>query len=342
MNKLLFLQNQFDNINPNTSMKYLITSLLLLCLLSCGKENSPEIDTQLPPTANTSSQRVDHIEYFGFTLVDTYWDDPSDSEVKTNYADEIHPFCNMADLIMIQPTDDIVQRVELLHSLDMKALIHMNELFFELVDGNGPSGANYDLRKNYEDRWCDFITVNKSILNKEKIGTFYVGEEPTWNGISFEELDIVTNLIKADYPDIPVMIIEAFPVLDQLQIPEQADWIGFDHYFIKNPRTSPQFQREWRTIKSKRSHPSQRFVLIMDTHYIDWAHGDFGGIELDEMDDVANNYYDLAKEEEDVIGLIGYFWPNGFDIPESIGARGMPQDIKEEYERIGKEITGKE
>jgi hypothetical protein len=59
------------------------------------------------------------------------------------------------------------------------------------------------------------------------------------------------------------------------------------------------------------------------------------------MNEVANNYYDLAKSDEKVIGILGYFWPNGFEIPESNGARGMPQNVKTEYERIGKEITGK-
>ena len=79
----------------------------------------------------------------------------------------------------------------------------------------------------------------------------------------------------------------------------------------------------------------------MDTHYIDWAHGDYGNIALDQMGDVADNYYTLAKADEQVIGILGYFWPNGFDIEGSIGARGMPQSVKDQYEQIGKEITGK-
>lgn len=80
----------------------------------------------------------------------------------------------------------------------------------------------------------------------------------------------------------------------------------------------------------------------MDSHYIDWAHGDFGNIDLDKMDEVANNYYQLAKNDTLSIGLLGYFWPNGFDIPGSIGARGMPNKVQEKYKEIGKEITKKE
>ena len=79
----------------------------------------------------------------------------------------------------------------------------------------------------------------------------------------------------------------------------------------------------------------------MDAHYIDFAHGDFGGIELNEMGEVANSYYELAKAEPKVVALLGYFWPSGFDQPNAIGARGMPEKVKSEYTRIGKEITGK-
>ena len=79
----------------------------------------------------------------------------------------------------------------------------------------------------------------------------------------------------------------------------------------------------------------------MDTHYISSLHGDFGGIALNEMDVVANSYFELAKSEPKTIAILGYFWPSGFDSPESIGARNMPENIKENYIRIGKEITNK-
>jgi len=79
----------------------------------------------------------------------------------------------------------------------------------------------------------------------------------------------------------------------------------------------------------------------MDSHYIPEIHEDLAGIELDEMADVVQSYYQLAKSDTTVIALLGYFWPNGFDVPESIGARGMPEPVVEEYARIGKEITGK-
>ena len=179
-------------------------------------------------------------------------------------------------------------------------------------------------------------------MTSNHIAAFYIGEEPTWNGISFAELDLITSLIKSEFPNIPIIIIEAHPALDDLQIPKLVDWVGFNHYFIKNPNTNIEFQKDWQTLKYKLSDPKQRIMVIMDSHYIDNAHGDFGNIDIHEMGDVAYNYYELAKNDKLVIGILGYFWPNEFDIPGSIGARGMPDHVKAEYEQIGKMITKKQ
>ena len=313
-------------------MKYTFFTTILLCsFISCKKDRQPVPAEPL----NT------HLEYFGFSIVDTYWDDPTDDESKTNYADEVFSFCNVADILVLDGSEDITQRILDMHRYDMQALLHFNELFFELVDTNSASGANYDLRTDYENRWTRFKDNHLTVLTPEYIAAFYVGEEPTWNGISFFELNEVTNLLKRDFPEIPIMIIEAYPALRDLQIPEKADWIGFDRYFIKDPNINTEFQEDLSILKSRRSNSSQRIFLIMDSHYIDWAHGGFGGIDLLEMGEVANNYHRLAQNDDNIIGLIGYFWPNGFDTPGSIGARGMPSTVKDVFRKIGKEITGK-
>ncbi|MTE25752.1 hypothetical protein [Winogradskyella ouciana] len=313
-------------------MKSILTYILIFCILfACKKEDE----------SSTFENTNAHIEYFGFTIVDTFWDDPTDSEAKTNYADEIHNFSNIADILIVNPNDNIVQRAQTFADMDLKAILHLNELFFELIDNNSPSESNYNLRTDYQERWNEFKTINQSIINNNYVGTFYIGEEPTWNGITFTELNAVAQLLQTEFPNIPTMIIEAYPSLNDLQVPETIDWIGFDRYFVENPNTNVQFQQDWNTLKSKLSNPNQKIMVILDSHYINWAHGDFGNIELTRMNIVAQNYYELAKSDEKVIGVLGYFWPNGFDIPESIGARGMPQNVKMEYERIGKEITGK-
>ncbi|WP_296384730.1 hypothetical protein [Winogradskyella sp.] len=307
----------------------LIFSILLL--ISCDKENQSE------QTINST-----HIKYFGFTLIDTYWDDPTDNQTKTNYIDEVYEFSNIADILVVNPSDDIISRMTEMNNLQVKSVLHISEIFFELVGNSSASGLEYDLRADYQTRWNEFMSINSLHINQNLIQTFYLGEEPTWNGITFSELKSATDYIKQALPNIPIMIIEAYPAVDELQIPNSVDWIGFDHYFIKDPKTNTIYLNELNTLKSKFSNDNQKLVIVMDTHFMSSFHEDIGGIALNEMDEVINNYYELAKSEPKTIAILGYFWPSGFDLPESIGARNMPQTIKENYIQIGKQITNKE
>ena len=282
-----------------------------------------------------------HLKYFGFTLIDTFWDDPLDSDTKTNYLDEVAAFTNIADLLVVQPSDKIIDRLSFMQVNKVKAILHVNELFFENVGTGGPSGLKYSLRTDYKERWDIFVMTNDLNSTKSTIGVFYLGEEPTWNGISFAELKAASDYIKSSISDIPIMLVEAYTTVNQLKVPSSIDWIGFDHYFIKDPKNNPAFLNELSIIKSKLSTENQHIVLIMDSHFIEEGHGDFGGINKNEMGIVANSYYELALSEPKVVALIGYTWPGGFDTPTMLGARQFPQHIKDEYRRIGKEITKK-
>lgn len=302
--------------------------LLLAWFASCSSSDQASVQTAV------------HLRYFGFTLIDTYFDDPTDSQAKTNYADEVHSFNNLADMLVLEPSDSIAQRIAHFGQKDLKAVLHLNEIFFEHVNAHAPSGANYDLRPDYRERWNQFVQINHAVLNADGIGAFYIGEEPTWNGISYDELTAVTNFLKEGHSNIPILIIEAHPALPDLRVPEKVDWVGFDHDFIKNPNSDAAFQQEWEVLKTKLS-GNQKIMIVMDAHYMEGAHGTYGNIAIDEMAEVAENYYQLAKNEKRVVGYLAYFWPNGFGVPGSIGGRGMPTAVKEKYIEIGKAISGK-
>lgn len=305
---------------------------LFVFFISCKKNT--EIATPFPEKTNPN------LTHFGYTLIDAYWDDPEDQEEKTNYADEVASFSNLADILVLEPTDHIVERVEYLAELDLKAILHLNEIFFEHVgEMDSLSGANYDLRADYAERWDTFIATNDFLTNHEDIGVFYLGEEPTWNGISAAEFEEASSYIKATIPEIPILLIEAYPAIASLEIPPSVDWIGFDHYFIADPSSNTTFQEELALIKSKKT-ADQDLVLILDAHYIPFAHGS-SGIAKSDMDQVARNYYQLANSETAVVAMLGYHWPSGFDIPSAIGTRHLPEHVKEEHQRIGKAITGK-
>lgn len=313
--------------------------LFTLCLLfsGCKKKDDVIPDTELdtfPAKTNPN------LAYFGYTLIDVFWDDPSDAEIKTNYIDEVAPFSNIADLLVVSPTDDIRERLSLMQSNNVKGILHLSELFFEYV-GTTPemSGANYDLRADYMARWDAFVSVNEFDVNSSNVGVFYLGEEPTWNSISPSEFKAASDYIKLTVPEIPILLVEAYPAIDALEIPASVDWVSFDHYFIKDPTTNPDFQAELATLKSKLL-AHQKMALIMDAHYLPLAHGAYG-IALEDMGLIARNYYNLANTETDVVALIAYHWPSGFDFAETIGSRAFPDAILNEHKNIGRAITGK-
>ncbi len=315
-------------------MKINYLALLLLCvaIISCKKDE--EIPETFPEKTNPN------LIHFGYTLVDTYWDDPTDDSDKTNYIDEVAPFSNIADILAIAPEDDIRDRLTLMQSYDVKGVLHLHELFFELVGSTESfSGADYDLRSDYMERWDTFIATNGFDTDISTLACFYLGEEPTWNSISPDDFAAASDYIKATIPEIPILLVEAYPAVDSLVVPASVDWIGFDHYFIADPTTHSDFQAELNELKSKRL-DHQNLIIVLDAHYIPFAHGSSGLSKLD-MDVVARNYYKLANSETSVVGMIGYHWPSGFDFPSAIGTRGLPTNVLSEHKRIGKAITGK-
>ena len=48
---------------------------------------------------------------------------------------------------------------------------------------------------------------------------------------------------------------------------------------------------------------------------------------------IATSY--VANADTAVIGILGYFWPRGFDAPNSVGSRDLPTSVLDEHERIG-------
>lgn len=305
--------------------------LNILILIACSKEPKPDVYVKNNP----------NLQHFGFTLIDVGWDDPNDNVSKTNYSDEVYQFSNLADILVVEPTDNIIGRLEEMDALGMKAVLHLHFLFYEEVGiTSEKSGYRYDLRPDYKERWDLFSSTNNLSLNWSLIQAFYIGEEPFWNGIDYDELKAACDYLKETFPGVNVMVIEAYPEVENIQVPTSVDWLGFDHYFIKNPESSEILLNEYNTLKSKRSKPEQKMVLIMDSHFIQFAHGS-SGIAKADMEGIATQYFSLANNDEDVVAVMGYFWPSGFDAASAIGARDLPDQVKEEYVRIGKSITGK-
>src|ERR1051326_2852842 len=148
-----------------------------------------------------------------------------------------------------------------------------------------------------------FKNANASVLDSSKIGMIYVVDEPTWNGVTFGELDTVCTLLKNDLPGIPLIFVEAWPVLNSLQVPTSMDFIGFDRYGIYDVSTDTTFLNQLATLKSKRSVTDQKIFLVVDDQYTSGYASN--GWSQDTMQYVVQHYYDLAVADTSIIGLAG-------------------------------------
>lgn len=293
-----------------------------------------------PKTGTTSGDSEDsHLKYFGFALIDVGWDDPTDDSNRTNYLSEVADFCNIADILAVDPSDDLRERLIEFKKQQVAAIIHLSFLFFEPVGKPSPSGSALGLRQDFRKRWDDFVELNQLKEDSESVVAFYIGEEPTWNGISANELAAACDYIKKTVPEPNVMIVEAFPSLENLVVPKSVDWVGFDHYFISDVRNSRDFQNQLATIKKLRSTDSQKIVLVPDAHFIPEVHGHFK-VKRDQLTTIARDYYEIAAKDESVVALMAYFWPSGFDATGALGTRKM-DEVKKVYQEIGRRITGK-
>lgn len=275
-----------------------------------------------------------HLKYFGFALVDCGLDDPNDAIVKNNYSADVAPFCNIMHMCVNSPLDTIVTRVDACNNLCMKPVISIQDIFYFIADTNAPSGKNYDLYPDFFNRWNIFKSVNTT-LNVSKVEALYVFDEPVWNGVSFQELDTVCKLIKNDLPTISLLIVEAWPVINNLQVPASIDWLAFDQYGVFDVSTDTAYLNKLAITKSKRSAAHQKMFLIMDAQFAPWYSPTYAW-QSDTMLHVVQNYYNLAASDTTIIGITGFTWPG---IEQGwLGAQSLPQTVINKIMGIGQQI----
>ncbi len=300
-------------------MKTLSLLLFLILTFSLVAQNAPS-----------------HLKYFGYVAIDCFYDDPLDNSNLNNYISEVDSFSNIAHMCVFSPTDDITTRVNNMNNHCVKPLIHFQSIFYEYVDTNGLGGENYDLIPDFTSRWNTFKNINASILDTSNIAAFYIVDEPFWKGVTFAELDTVCSLIKASFPNIPLMIVEASGALSALQVPSTIDWLAFDHYGIFDPSSNTSFLSNLALLKSKKSDPNQAIFLIIDDQWLP-LYGAYG-YQPDTIAYMVQNYYNLAVSDTDIVGLIGYLWPGGLDDPAHLGVRNLPQNVIDKNIEIGQKI----
>ncbi|WP_299337036.1 hypothetical protein [uncultured Psychroserpens sp.] len=293
-------------------VKHLII-LILLCLTCSNNEHSNRIPES-------------HLKYFGFAITDC----------GTNFTNQVDDFVNLIDMCP-EDLNSLESRVTENILNNNKVIIHLQGLFINaILDSNSPSGFRYELLENYQTLFNIWAT-NNGFLSSEIVAAFDFADEPAWNQMNMNDLATIAETIKTRFPDIPLMVIEAPDAIDQLEITDNIDWIGFDRYGTIDPKNDLEYLQRLELIKSKRTNANQKLVIIMESQWLDFYTD--AGLDESVLISMANSYYSLAKSENDVIALISYLLPSGFDTPDQRGFFELSPEIQIAIQNIGNEIT---
>lgn len=278
------------------------------------------------------------LAYFGFAVVDCGWDDPHDGVPKTNYVDEVSGFSNIAQMCVYSADDFIQERIDLFQAAGIKAILHVEAILFKhAADASSPSGSRATLRANAQENWLQFVQLNGDLLTTDNIAALYIVDEPIWNGVNRQDFEHALDIIKATVPNIPTLSIEAYPVLDQIWVPEQLDWIGFDRYDTADPANDPAWLADLETVRAARTRADQKLVIVASTQWLPYYLSD-GGLHPADMEAVIISYYQVATMTDNVVALVGYLWPGGLDDPQQLGVRGLPKNVRRLIHVLGRRI----
>jgi hypothetical protein len=154
----------------------------------------------------------------------------------------------------------------------------------------------------------------------DKVAAFYLMDEPQWRGATPAELHTAATTIKATYPGIPVMMVEAGPqVTSSLQVPTSVDWVGFDWYC----RPFSDVERTLATLTSQ-VHPHQSLFLVPEAAPLEACGGQPGHATDAEIAALQYEYLRLAESNPRVVGLLAFgFWTSGYgsaELPQTVAA----------------------
>ena len=280
------------------------------------------------------------LRFFGYAMVDCGVHDSIAPAGTSNYVSEVAAFTNIGQMCVFGPGEDIGARLSWMQSNGMLALLSVQALLFEgTPDAGTGSGMRYRLRADHQRRWSSFVRLNRLNGRAAAIGAFYLADEPAWNGISAADLRQAADLVKATFPKTPIMLIEAAPAIGALVVPRSVDLIGFDQYGVAAPDAEPAYRAHLAALKSRRSRPDQRLVVVMEGQWLPAYDGQ--GVDPGLMATVAQRYFALAESDPEVVAMVGYLWPGGVAGPGHLGSRNLPASVITEHMRLGKAITRK-
>ena len=253
----------------------------------------------------SSSAQASGLKYFGYFA----------ARITPSGGDHLAEVANRSNLNWVQISDPDRYAPEVLDGCKPRGcLISTGHEFFTGCDSvHAPTCA---LHPDYAARWGRLADAVRSRI--DKVAAFYLMDEPQWRGATPAELHTAATTIKATFPGMPVMMVEAGPqVTPSLQIPTSVDWVGFDWYC----QPFADVEKTLATLTT-RVHPHQSLFLVPEAAPLEACGGAAGHATDAEIAALQYQYLQLAEANPRVIGLLAFgFWTSGY------GSAQLPQTV---------------
>jgi hypothetical protein len=247
------------------------------------------------------------VEYFGYFA----------ARITPAGGDHLAEVADRSNLNWVQISDVDRYRPEVLDGCRPRGcIVSTGHEFFTGCDGQGSPSCN--LYPDYRERWQRLADAVRSRI--DKVGAFYLLDEPQFRGASPEELATAAAAIKATYPSVPVMMVEAGPaVTESLRVPAGIDWVGFDWYCRRFTDIEAKL-----AILEHQTAAAQRLFLMPEAAPLTECGGAPGHATDAEIAALQMRYLQLAEAHPRVIGLLAFgFWTSGYDsadLPRTVAA----------------------
>ncbi len=272
-------------------------------------------ETPIPaPEAEASSvATVDGERLFGYAGIDT--------------EEDLREVSHFSNVVMLDPMSPNFERmVRLARARDIRICLTWGNVLFETT------GTRNQLRLDHRERFEATVASDPSLFRD--LACQQPVDEPFWNGVTDEEVDLALRLMKARFPGAPTLIVMAWPTLDVRSEPVPSDWVAFNLYYVRDPVTDPTYQFYWNRMRSQ--NPGKPIVVVADG-FFSYTHLQAGFARSD-MGAVLLAYRDLFESEPAAVALGVFRWTDSGPIE---GTRSLPAEVIRDHIAVGSSITGR-
>src|SRR5258708_2453240 len=239
----------------------------------------------------------------------------------------------------------VLNRVNALSQRGLKATVDLGLVLWCDYDG---TGSYRSLCWDWLQRWEIWKQSNAAILMPDKVLAFAILDEPFNRGAIMTDFEAAAQKVKADLPWAKTWLVDCVCVIAgtcssywlspgltgyQGSLPG-IDWLGIDGYGI-HPQTDPTYQSAVSILKAR--FPGHSWIYVMDGYWDANIQGQtLAGLSA--MGPLADEWYDVARNDSDAILLGVFLWPAK---PGWTTSQQFSCEVLTHHVAIGRDITHK-